>query len=84
MSPVYKESILVTDDVPATLRILKRRLEAMGYRVFTALSVDNALSVLENNHIDLIITDYRMPKVDGLDLVRYVKENIDHSVVLNG
>lgn len=70
-----KESILVTDDIPATLRIMKRRLESKGYRVFTALSVDEALAIIEENHIDLVITDYRMPKVDGLDLVRYIREN---------
>ena len=70
-----KESILVTDDIPATLKILKRRLESKGYRVFTALSVDEALAIIEANHIDLVITDYRMPKVDGLDLVRYIREN---------
>lgn len=70
-----KESILVTDDIPATLRILKRRLESKGYRVYTALSVDEALAIIEANHIDLVITDYRMPKVDGLDLVRYIREN---------
>ncbi len=77
-----KVSILVTDDIPATLKILKRRLESKGYRVFTALSVDEALSVIEANHIDLVITDYRMPKVDGLDLVRYIRENFKYIEVI--
>ncbi len=77
-----KESILVTDDIAATCRILKRRLESKGYRVFTALSVYDALALLEANHIDLVITDYRMPKVDGLDLVRYIRENFKEIEVI--
>ena len=70
-----QESILVADDTPTTLEVLKRRLESRGYRVLTALGGGEALKIIDVNPIDLVITDLRMPKVDGLDLVRYVREN---------
>jgi len=76
MSPeTKKETILVVDDIPATLKILRRRLELRQYTVVTALSVEEALSAMEANSVDLVLTDYRIPKVDGLDLVRFIREN---------
>lgn len=68
--------ILVVDDSEATREVLRRNLEAEGYIVFTASSVPDALRVLENNHLDLVVTDVKMPKVSGLDLVRHVRENL--------
>ncbi len=76
MSPeTKKETILVVDDIPATLKILRRRLELRQYTVVTALSVEEALSAMEADSVDLVLTDYRIPKVDGLDLVRFIREN---------
>jgi DNA-binding NtrC family response regulator len=69
------ESVLVVDDAPETLELLRRNLEAEGYRVFTAPGVSEALAVLEAGPIDLVITDYKMPKVTGMELVRHIREN---------
>jgi DNA-binding NtrC family response regulator len=78
-----RESILVVDDAPETLEVLRRNLEAEGYRVLTAPAVTEALAVLQATPIDLVITDYKMPKVSGLDLVRHVRENLkDIEVVM--
>ncbi len=77
-----KESILVVDDAPETLEVLRRNLEAEGYRVFTAPGVAEALGVLDASPIDLVITDYKMPKVSGLDLVRHVRENLKDTEVV--
>ncbi len=77
-----KESILVVDDAPETLEILRRNLESEGYRVFTAPGVGEALAVLEATPVDLVITDYKMPKVSGLDLVRHVQENLPGTEVV--
>lgn len=70
-----KENILVVDDAPNTLEVLERNLSAEGYRVFTAPGVAEAISILESTRLDLVITDLKMPKVSGLDLVRHVREN---------
>ncbi len=77
-----KESILVVDDAPETLEVLRRNLESEGYRVFTASGVGEALAVLETAPIDLVITDYKMPKVSGLDLVRHIRENLQGTEVV--
>jgi len=77
-----KESILVVDDVLETLEVLKRNLISKGYLVYTAPGVDEALRVLDTESIDLVITDYKMPRVNGLDLVRHVRENFEDSEVM--
>lgn len=73
--------ILIVDDSEATLEVLSRNLEAEGYVVYTAPGVAEALRVLENRQMDLVITDIKMPKVSGLDLVRHVRENLKDTEV---
>ncbi|MBW2263380.1 MAG: sigma-54-dependent Fis family transcriptional regulator, partial [Deltaproteobacteria bacterium] len=68
-------TILVVDDSESTLEVLRRNLEIEGYNVFTATSVPEAISHLETTPADLVITDLKMPKVSGMDLVRHVREN---------
>jgi two-component system response regulator HydG len=70
-----KERILVVDDAPETLEMLRRTLAGEGYRVFTAGSVAEAVRLLDGTPVDLLITDLRMPNVSGLELVRHVREN---------
>jgi two-component system response regulator HydG len=69
------KSILVVDDAPTALEVLERNLASKGYRVYTAPSVVDAIKILDKSSIDLVITDYKMPKVSGLDLIRHIKEN---------
>jgi two-component system response regulator HydG len=77
-----KENILVVDDSPNTLEVLQRNLQSQGYRVFTAPDVADAVRILENTQFDLVITDFKMPKVSGLDLVRHVRENFKDTEVM--
>ena len=70
-----KEHILVVDDAPDTLEVLQRNLASKGYQVFAAPGVDEAIRLMDTASIDLVITDYKMPKASGLDLVKYVREN---------
>ena len=67
--------ILVVDDAPTAVDILRRNLESKAYRVLAASNVVDAISILETSPIDLVITDYKMPKVSGLDLIRHIREN---------
>ena len=80
--PSDKERILVVDDSPNTLEVLQRNLTSEGYQVFTTLGVAEAIDILEKTTIDLVITDLKMPQVSGLDLVRYVRENLRDSEVM--
>ncbi len=67
--------MLAVDDNLNTLEIIKRNLENAGYKVITRNSVQSAVEVLKDQRIDLVITDLKMPKHSGLDLVRHVSEN---------
>jgi two-component system response regulator HydG len=70
-----KERVLVVDDAPDTLEVLQRNLQAKGYRVFTAPGVAEAIAILDEAAPDLVITDLKMPRVSGIELVRHVREN---------
>jgi len=77
-----KAFILVVDDVPNTVEVLHRNLTAEGYTVFTAPDVAGAIKIIENTPIDLVITDLKMPKLSGIDLVRHVRENFKDTEVI--
>ena len=76
MTKSNKETILVVDDSPATLEVIQRNLASKGYYIFAALNVSEAIKILDESKVDLLITDYKMPKISGLDLIRHVKENL--------
>ncbi|MBE0534033.1 MAG: sigma-54-dependent Fis family transcriptional regulator [Phycisphaerae bacterium] len=77
-----KERVLIVDDSRTTLEVSQRHLTAAGYTVFTATDVGEAIRILEGTAIDLVITDLKMPKVSGLDLVRHVRENFRDTEVM--
>jgi len=73
---------LVVDDSVNTLEVLQRNLMSAGYHVFTASGVAEAIEILNRTKLDLVITDLKMPKVGGLDLVRHVRENFKNTEVM--
>lgn len=75
-------SILVVDDAPDTLEVLRRNLMSKDYSVFVAASVPEAIKILDSTRIDLVITDLKMPKISGLDLIRHVRENLRDTEVM--
>ena len=77
-----EERILVVDDSSDTLEVLSRNLRSKGYQVLTATCVTNAIQILERSAVDLVITDLKMPKVSGLDLVRHVRENLKNTEIM--
>jgi two-component system response regulator HydG len=77
-----KERILIVDDSVETLELLHRNLSSAGYKVFTVSSVMDAINFLEINQIDLVVSDIKMPKVSGFDLIRYVRENLKNTEVM--
>jgi len=77
-----KDSILVVDDVPSTVEVLERNLTSQGYTVFTAPGVAEALAIIETTPVDLVVTDFKMPKISGLDLVRHIRENLKDTEVI--
>lgn len=77
-----KYSILVVDDSQDTLEILERQLTSRDYRVFTVRGVSEATRMLEIVPVDLVITDYKMPQVNGIDLIQYVRDNYRHTEIM--
>ncbi|MCE1246433.1 MAG: sigma-54 dependent transcriptional regulator [Firmicutes bacterium] len=68
-------TILIVDDSAFTLEVLQRNLVSEGYRVFSAIGAAQAFELLEKEDVDLVITDLKMPDVDGMTVVRHVREN---------
>jgi len=72
--PEKPAKILVVDDEPQIARVLKTTLSARGYMIRTAVDGDDALLVMRSWTPDLLITDLRMPNVDGVELTRQVRK----------
>ena len=69
-----KTHILVVDDDPAILRLLCTNLKARGYKVTTAMDGEESLAAVERDFVDLIILDIMMPKLDGVEVCRRIRE----------
>ena len=73
MSDSGKRTLLVVDDEVEALELLKDFLTMEGYKVVTAENAEEALQHLEDQDIDLMVTDIRMPGMSGVELTRKVK-----------
>ncbi|TXE06562.1 sigma-54-dependent Fis family transcriptional regulator [Gelidibacter salicanalis] len=73
--PLEKENILIVDDDVQILELIQRHLKSLNYHTYKAISVKEAICILQDQTIDLLITDLQMPGVDGLQLVKYVSEH---------
>ena len=67
------KTILIADDEPEILSLLKDELEAEGADIITAEDGFSALDLITKNRFDVLVTDLHMPKVDGMQLVSFVK-----------
>ena len=67
-----KKQVLVADDEPNLRRVLRAQLTRDGYDVITVEDGQAALEALETHHVDVIISDLRMPKMDGMTLLKRV------------
>ncbi|CAN7415344.1 DNA-binding response OmpR family regulator/GGDEF domain-containing protein [Rhizobium tibeticum] len=68
--------ILAVDDTPENLEILQMRLKACGYEVATAADGEEGLAKVHDLKPDLILLDVMMPKLDGISLVRLLKQDV--------
>jgi DNA-binding NtrC family response regulator len=74
--------LLVVDDDPVTIDLLKEVLSKEGYQVSTALSGEEAIAQGTDNLFDIIITDVRMGEKDGMDVLRFFKKNAPDTGVI--
>ena len=80
------KKILFVDDEAQILKSIRRLFMDTEYEVITAESGSEALDILANNKIDLIVSDMRMPNMSGYELLREVKRRFPHIVriILSG
>lgn len=75
-------NILVVDDHAHIRRLYEYTLEKNGYKPFSACNGEEALSLIENTHIDLIILDLMMPAMDGYAFLKTLRETGSNTPVL--
>jgi DNA-binding NtrC family response regulator len=73
MTPEWTATVLVVDDNAEHGQALAKIFERAGYRVSTAGDGEEALKVLVDRPYDLILTDLRMPRMNGLELLRNIR-----------
>ncbi|HEY4570729.1 MAG TPA: response regulator [Kribbella sp.] len=69
--------VLVVDDQPPNVRLLEAILSPRGYDVLTASSGEQALEVVDAEDIDLVLLDILMPGIDGYEVCRRIREQVD-------
>ena len=74
--------LLVVDDDPVTIDLLKEVLSKEGYEVSTALSGEEAIAQGTDHFFDIIITDVRMGEKDGMEVLRFFKKNAPDTTVI--
>jgi len=70
-----KPKILVVDDSPTIRKFISIALKIKGYEIISASDGMEALELLPNDKIDLVITDLNMPNIDGFNLIERIRSN---------
>src|ERR1051325_1449778 len=74
-----ERTILVTDDETHILHVVSLKLRNAGFKVLTARDGQEALEMAQQEHPDLLITDYHMPQLSGLELCQRLKQDVNTS-----
>ncbi|MFW6140079.1 MAG: sigma-54-dependent transcriptional regulator [Acidobacteriota bacterium] len=69
------DKILIIDDEQSILDLLDMVFKKQGYAVETALSADKAFKLINEDDIDLVLTDVKLPQKSGMEILKYVKKN---------
>ena len=75
-------NILVVDDDKNTRMFLSAVLENVGYNVYTACNGEDALCMMDREHVDLVVLDIMMPKMDGYEFTRILRESQNNLPIL--
>lgn len=77
-----KKKILVVDDEDALRTVLSGELAGEGYEVETAADGDEAINVVQARTFDLVLLDIKMPKVDGFEVLKFLKSKYPNIKVI--
>ena len=71
--PAKIPEILLVDDNRQGLIARKSLLQELGYNISTATSGDEALELFSKQNFDVVVTDFKMPRMDGLELIKRIR-----------
>jgi CheY-like chemotaxis protein len=74
-------TVLVVDDEPLVALTAAMVLSDAGFETLEAHDGDRALSILSETPVDLVVTDYMMPRRNGLELARAMRQDPDHAEI---
>src|SRR3989304_7208376 len=77
-----KRRILIVDDEVELLRVISMGLREKGYDVLTAKSGQEAIARCQSNSIDAVLLDVKMPKMDGIHILKRIKALRSNPVVI--
>ncbi|MDE6306827.1 MAG: response regulator, partial [Muribaculaceae bacterium] len=72
-------SVLLVEDNPEMLAFIEKKLIATNYRVLTATNGIEALTILGDQYVDIVVSDVMMPEMDGFELLTRIKSDINYS-----
>lgn len=73
VSPLQQRTILIVEDEPELREAMAYEFSRRGCTTFEAGNGEEALAIIMNNTIDIVVSDIRMPKSDGVDLLKKVR-----------
>jgi CheY-like chemotaxis protein len=79
VTPVSQASILLVDDNKDGLVVRRSVLEELGYRVEISPNAEEALKMIAASRFDVVVTDYKMPTMTGIELIQQIR-NVDPNV----
>ena len=79
---IQTASVLVVDDEGANRYSVAKTLERVGYRITEAATGEEAVKAIDEQSFDVVLTDLRMPGIDGIELLRFIKEKSPDAVVI--
>jgi two-component system, chemotaxis family, chemotaxis protein CheY len=75
------KTILIADDSESIRELVELTLQSAGYHVLKGIDGEDALTHLNGQVIDLVITDLNMPKLDGISLIREIRKRSEYATL---
>lgn len=69
--------VLLADDEPDILELMEEEFDFAGYKTLTAVCGNDAIELLKNNKVDVVVSDYKMPNGNGFVILEHVKAMAD-------
>jgi two-component system, probable response regulator PhcQ len=77
-----EHTVLIVDDEEMMLKSIYRALRDEDYQILTAQSGEKGLTILKDHDVHLVISDHKMPGMNGIDFLKYVKRDYPHTLTI--